>query len=172
MEYFVDRNFVTESKVSSRSTLTKIDAVYDALDDEHNELFLNSCFGKVYTVRSMQISPKLIHNLLIRRVRSENTDKLWFCLENEQAARFSFFEFTLVTNFKPDDEAEYKNRIVHNGHLFEKYFGDGDKITPSRLYDVFDNEEEDTIEEEKIKMIPTTNRYSYNIVKTVFICGR
>ncbi|KAL2524779.1 Ubiquitin-like protease domain-containing protein [Abeliophyllum distichum] len=124
MEYFVDRNFVTESKVSSRSTLTKIDTVYDALDDEHKELFVNSCFEKLYTVRSMQISPKLIHNLLIRRVRSENIDELWFCLENEQAARFSFFEFTFVTGFKPGDEAEYKNRIVQNGRLFDKYFGD------------------------------------------------
>ncbi|KAL2496295.1 Uncharacterized protein Fot_40052 [Forsythia ovata] len=37
MEYFVDINFVTESKVSSRSTLPKNDAVYDALDDEHKE---------------------------------------------------------------------------------------------------------------------------------------
>ncbi|KAL2474595.1 DUF1985 domain-containing protein [Abeliophyllum distichum] len=117
MEYFVDRNFVTESKVSSRSTLTKIDAVYDALDDEHKELFLNSCFGKLYNVRSMQISPKLIHNLLIMRC-------------------------TLVTGFKPGDEAEYKNRIVHNGQLFDKYFGDGDMITHSHLYDAFDNGEE------------------------------
>ncbi|KAL2466430.1 Uncharacterized protein Adt_42281 [Abeliophyllum distichum] len=106
MEYFVDRNFVTESKVLSRSTLTKIDAVNDALDDEHEELFQNSCFGKIYTVRSMQISPKLIHNLLIRRVRSKNMDKLWFCLGNEQAARFTFFEFTLVMGFKPGVEAE------------------------------------------------------------------
>ncbi|KAL2477432.1 uncharacterized protein Fot_46446 [Forsythia ovata] len=112
MEYFVDRNFVTESKVLSRSTLPKIDAVYDALDDEHKELFLNSCFGKLYNVRSMQISPKLIHNLLIKRVCSKNVDGLWFCLENEQATRFSFFEFMLVNGFKPGNEAEYKNRIV------------------------------------------------------------
>ncbi|KAL2520001.1 Uncharacterized protein Fot_23924 [Forsythia ovata] len=54
--------------VSSRSTLPKIDAVYDALDDEHNEIFLNSCFEKLYNVRSMQISPKLIHNMLIKRL--------------------------------------------------------------------------------------------------------
>ncbi|KAL2542525.1 Ubiquitin-like protease domain-containing protein [Abeliophyllum distichum] len=143
IEYFVDRKFVTEFKVSSRSTLTKIDAVYDALDNEYKELFFNSCFGKLYTVRSIQISPTLIHNLLIRRVRSENTDELWFCLENKQAARLSFFEFMLITSFKPGDETEYKNRIVQNGRLFDKYFGDRDKITPSRLYDAFDNEEED-----------------------------
>ncbi|KAL2549539.1 hypothetical protein Fot_11069 [Forsythia ovata] len=48
---FVDRNFVTESKVSSRSTLPKIDAVYDALDDEHKELFLNSCLRNLYNLR-------------------------------------------------------------------------------------------------------------------------
>ncbi|KAL2559260.1 uncharacterized protein Fot_03999 [Forsythia ovata] len=112
MEYFINRNFVTESKVSSRSTLQKIDAVYDALDDEHKEPFFNSCFGKLYNVRSMQISPKLIHNLLIRRVRSENIDELWFCLGNEQATQFSVFEFMFVTGFKPGNEAEYKNMIV------------------------------------------------------------
>ncbi|KAL2461633.1 Ubiquitin-like protease domain-containing protein [Abeliophyllum distichum] len=150
MEYFVDRNFVTESKVSSRSMLTKIDAVYDALDDEHKELFLNLCFGKLYTVRSMQISLKLIHNLLIRRVRSENTDELWFCLGNKQDAQFSFLEFTLVTGFKRCDETEYKNRILQNGRLFDKYFGDGDKITPSHLYDAFDNEEEDMNDKYKL----------------------
>ncbi|KAL2480464.1 DUF1985 domain-containing protein [Abeliophyllum distichum] len=127
MEYFVDRNFVTESKVSSRSTLMKIDAVYDALDDEHKELFQNSCFGKLYTVRSMQISPKLIHSLLIRR-------------------------FTLVMGFKPGDETEYKNRIVQNGRLFDKYFGDGDKITPSRLYGTFDNEKEDMDDKYKLRL--------------------
>ncbi|KAL2501270.1 hypothetical protein Fot_35118 [Forsythia ovata] len=80
-------NKQTYTIVSSRSKLPKIDAIYDALDDEHNELFLNSCFEKLYNVRSMQISPKLIHNLLIRRVRSGNADEIWFCLENEQAAR-------------------------------------------------------------------------------------
>ncbi|KAL2541772.1 Uncharacterized protein Adt_02750 [Abeliophyllum distichum] len=112
MEYFIDRNLVTESKVSSRSTLPKFDAIYDALDDEHRELFMNSCFGKLYNARTMQISPKLIHNLIITRAHSENTDELWFCLKNEQATLFSFFEFTLVTGFKPGDVAEYKNRIV------------------------------------------------------------
>ncbi|KAL2526447.1 Uncharacterized protein Adt_11501 [Abeliophyllum distichum] len=112
MEYFVDKNLVTESKVSSRSTLLKIDVVDDALDDEHEELFLNSCFRKLYNVRIMQISPKLIHNLLIKMVHSENLDELWFCLENEQATRFSFFEFKLAMGFKLGDEAEYKNRMV------------------------------------------------------------
>ncbi|KAL2558659.1 Uncharacterized protein Fot_03398 [Forsythia ovata] len=73
---FLYRNFVTKSKVSLRSTLPKTDAVYDALEDEHKELFLNSCFGKLCNVRSMQISPKLIHNILIRKAHSENTDEL------------------------------------------------------------------------------------------------
>ncbi|KAL2501850.1 uncharacterized protein Fot_35698 [Forsythia ovata] len=139
MEYFVDRTFVTESKVSSRSTLPKL----DALDDEHKELFLNSCFGKLYNVRSIKISPELIHNMVIRRVCSENADELWICLGNEQAVQFSFFEFALVTSFKPGDEVEYKNKIVQSGRLFEKYFGDGDKITPSCLYEAFNNEEDD-----------------------------
>ncbi|KAL2482057.1 uncharacterized protein Fot_43501 [Forsythia ovata] len=98
----------------------------------------------------MQISLKLIHNLLIRGVRSEIADELWFCLENEQAARFSFFEFTLVTGFKPGDEDEYKNRIVQSGRLFEKYFGDTDKITPSHLYEVFENEEDDMDDKYKL----------------------
>ncbi|KAL2552862.1 Uncharacterized protein Fot_06481 [Forsythia ovata] len=62
-----DCNYSSGPEVSSRSTLLKIDAIYDALDDEHKKLFINSCFGKLYNVRSMQISPKLIHNLLIRR---------------------------------------------------------------------------------------------------------
>ncbi|KAL2531344.1 DUF1985 domain-containing protein [Abeliophyllum distichum] len=92
MEYFVDRNLVTKFKVSLRSTLLNIDAVYDALDDEYNTLFLNSCFGKLYN---------------------------------------------------PGDEAEYKTRIVQDGWLLEKYFEDGSKITPSCLYEVFDNEEVD-----------------------------
>ncbi|KAL2529475.1 uncharacterized protein Fot_22076 [Forsythia ovata] len=152
IEYFVDKNFVTESKVSSRSTIPKIDAVNDALDDEHKELFLNLCYGNLYNVRSMQISLKLIHNLLIRRVRSENADELWFCLENEQVALFSFFEFTLVTNFKLGDEVEYKNRMVQSGRLFETYFGDGDKITLSRLYKAFDNEEDDMDNKYKLGM--------------------
>ncbi|KAL2559549.1 protein of unknown function-containing protein [Forsythia ovata] len=137
-------------EVSSRSTQPKIDAVYDALDDEHKELFINSCFGKLYNVRTMQISPKLIHNMLIKTVRLENIDELWFCLRNEQAARFSFFKFTLVTSFKPGDEAEYKNRIVQNKRLFEKYFRDRDKITPSCLCEVFENKEDDMDDKYKL----------------------
>ncbi|KAL2541946.1 Uncharacterized protein Adt_02924 [Abeliophyllum distichum] len=143
-------NLVTESKVSSRSILLKIDAVYNALDNEHNELFLNSCFENLYNVRTMQISLKLIHNLLIRKVRSKNADELWFCLENEQATRFLFFEFMLVMSFKPGDEAEYKNIIVQNRRLLEIYFGDGSKITPSHLYKAFDNEEDNMDDKYKL----------------------
>ncbi|KAL2465663.1 hypothetical protein Adt_41514 [Abeliophyllum distichum] len=68
---------------------------------------------------------------------------VFFFLENEQATRFSFFKFTFVTGFKPGDEAEYKNKIMQDERLFEKYFVDGDKITPNRLYEAFDNEEDD-----------------------------
>ncbi|KAL2541782.1 Uncharacterized protein Adt_02760 [Abeliophyllum distichum] len=69
-----------------------------------------------------------------------------------QAAQISSFKFTLVTDFKLRDEAEYKTRIVQNGRLLEKYFGDGSKITPSHLYKSFDNKEDDMDEKYKLKL--------------------
>ncbi|KAL2545542.1 hypothetical protein Fot_14775 [Forsythia ovata] len=78
IEYVVDRNLVTESKVSSRSSLPKIDAVYDALDDEHNELFINSCFGKLYNA-----IPRIAH---LFRARMQKMRLLRMCSWNSRLA--------------------------------------------------------------------------------------
>ncbi|KAL2544918.1 hypothetical protein Fot_14151 [Forsythia ovata] len=87
MEYFVDRNLVTESKVSSRSTLPKIDIVYDALDDEHKKLFLNSCFEKLTLVPCSVAGKEIPKDVLVNscltpesRAIAEVLDDLQLCV--------------------------------------------------------------------------------------------
>ncbi|KAL2514899.1 hypothetical protein Fot_28870 [Forsythia ovata] len=45
---------------------------------EIETLSFNNSFKKLYNTRIVQISLKLIHNLLIMRIHSENEDELWF----------------------------------------------------------------------------------------------
>ncbi|CAA2990750.1 Hypothetical predicted protein, partial [Olea europaea subsp. europaea] len=85
---------------ATRSNMSNVEKVYDALDDVHKETFLKSSFGKLYDIKNMKTSAPLIHNLLLRWVVSVNEDELWFCLGLEKVVRFSLYEFMLVTRLR------------------------------------------------------------------------
>ncbi|CAA2963099.1 regulator of nonsense transcripts 1 homolog isoform X2 [Olea europaea subsp. europaea] len=122
MEYIYNIGDRCDPKVTTCSNMSSVEKVYDALDDVHKEMFLNSCFGKLYNIRNMKISTQLIHNLLLRQVVSVNEDELRFCLGLKKVACFSLYEFTLVTGLNPANEEEYQSQINENGGLKTKYF--------------------------------------------------
>ncbi|CAA2934063.1 Hypothetical predicted protein [Olea europaea subsp. europaea] len=128
MEYIYNIDDRCDAKVTTRSNVSNVEKVYEALDNVHKEMFLKTCFSKLYDVRNMKISVQLIHNLLLRWVVSVNEDELWFCLGLEKAVRFCLYEFMLITGLSPANEKEYENQINEDGRLKNKYFPTSSKV--------------------------------------------
>ncbi|KAK6135334.1 hypothetical protein DH2020_030922 [Rehmannia glutinosa] len=164
MDYVYNVDDRCDAKVTTRSNLSYLDKVYDALDEVHKEMFLKSCFGKLYEMRNSKISAQLIHNLLLRRVVSVNKDELWFCLGDKKAARFSLYEFTLITGLNPAHEKEYQSQINESNRLANKYFSECDKVTPKELDEAFEEERTDMDEKYKLGLVL--------IYETVLRCGK
>ncbi|KAL2488828.1 uncharacterized protein Fot_42120 [Forsythia ovata] len=74
-------------------------------------------------------------------------------LEEEKAARLSFYEFTLITGLNPADEKDYKSQIVENKGLALKYVREANKVTPKELCDAFENEIEDMDNKYKLYLV-------------------
>ncbi|CAI9772423.1 unnamed protein product [Fraxinus pennsylvanica] len=106
MEYIYNIGDRCDAKVTTRSNVSNVKKIYEALDDVHKKMFLKSCFSKLYDIGNMKISAQLIHNLLLRRVVSVDEDELRFCLGLEKDVRFSLYEFMLVTGLSPANEEE------------------------------------------------------------------
>ncbi|CAA3032112.1 Hypothetical predicted protein [Olea europaea subsp. europaea] len=153
MEYIYNIDDRCEVKVTTRSNVSNVEKVYEALDNVHKELFLKSCFGKLYDIKNMKISAQLIHNLLLRRVVSVNEDELWFFLGLEKVARFSLYEFMLITGLSPTDENEYENQINEDGRLNNKYFPTSSKVTLKELDEAFEKELEDMDDKYKLGLV-------------------
>ncbi|KAL2541842.1 DUF1985 domain-containing protein [Abeliophyllum distichum] len=139
MEYAVDRRLCNfPGKVTANFNITNIKRVEDGLDKHHNAMLCQSFFWKFYQVRRMQFSGQIIDNLLLRLLKSENTDELWFRLGDNKVARFSLMEFLIVTGLNDGNEDEVRPNIQRSKRLLKKYFNGKTTVTPVELKSTFD----------------------------------
>ncbi|KAL2480434.1 protein of unknown function (DUF1985) [Abeliophyllum distichum] len=97
-----------------------------------------SFFWKFHQVRRMQFSGQIIDNLLLRLLKSENTDELWFRLRDNKVARFNLMEFLIVTGLNAGNEDEVRQNIQRSKRLLNKYFNGKTTVTPVELESTFD----------------------------------
>ncbi|KAL2470622.1 protein of unknown function (DUF1985) [Abeliophyllum distichum] len=86
----------------------------------------------------MQFSGQIIDNLLLRLLKLENPDELWFRLGDNKVARFSLMEFLIVTGPNADNEDEVRPNIQRSKRLLKKYFNGKTTVTPVELESTFD----------------------------------
>ncbi|KAL2454518.1 Uncharacterized protein Adt_47981 [Abeliophyllum distichum] len=140
MEYAVDRRLCDfPGKVTANcNNITNIQRVENALDKHHKAMLRQSFVWKFHQVRRMQFSGQIIDNLLLRLLKSENTDELWFRLGDNKVARFSLMEFIIVTGLNAGNEDEVRPKIQRSKRLLNKYFNGKKTVTPVELESTFD----------------------------------
>ncbi|CAA0815166.1 Unknown protein [Striga hermonthica] len=139
MEYAFDIPSTCSGVVTNRCDLKVVNHVFEELDDEHQDLFLESCFRPLVHIPELKLSSQIIHHLLMRTLKSSDNEKhaVWFKF-GENQARLGLQEFSLVTGLKIVDDPEYEvpERSSSLLHLFKKKRG---KIMRKDLLEKFDN---------------------------------
>ncbi|CAA0831132.1 Domain of unknown function (DUF1985 [Striga hermonthica] len=139
MEYAFDIPSTCFGVVTNRCDLKVVNHVFEGLYDEHQDLFLESCFRPLVHILELKLSSQIIHHLLMRTLKSSDNEKhaVWFKF-GENQARLGLQEFSLVTGLKIVDDPEYEipERSSSLLHLFKKKRG---KIMRKDLLEKFDN---------------------------------
>ncbi|XP_052176003.1 uncharacterized protein LOC127790500 [Diospyros lotus] len=137
MEYVVDVKDRVRGKISNRCRIQMIHDVYYSLDAEHKDLFTKSCFGHLLNVANMKIALQMVHQLILRSVKTSKQNEVWFKFGN-QLARFGLEEFTLVTGLKAG-ELEFEDESLGlQCHLLQNHFKKNKgKITRKQLLSAF-----------------------------------
>ncbi|CAA0841582.1 Unknown protein [Striga hermonthica] len=136
--------------VTNRCDLKVVEHVFKNLDDEHKDLFVESCFRPLVHIPELKLASQLIHHLVARTLKSPDNEKdamtlkspdnekddVWFKF-GEKEARFGLQEFSLVSGLKIVDDVSYEvpKRSSSLLDLFKEKKG---KIMKKDLLEQFD----------------------------------
>ncbi|KAL2456471.1 Ulp1 protease family protein [Abeliophyllum distichum] len=121
MEYFIDVEERVRGKISNRCKLEIINEVYYGLDSEHQQKFTDSCFGHLLSVAEIKISLQIIHQCIVRAVRTLKENEVW-CKFGNKIARFGLEEFVLITGLKAGELESEDENLGLQSDLIQKYF--------------------------------------------------
>ncbi|CAA3020171.1 Hypothetical predicted protein [Olea europaea subsp. europaea] len=109
-----------------------IDEVFYSLDDKHQDLFTNSCFGHLLSLRNIKLASQLVHQLILRSISTSKENEVYIKV-GDKLARFGLQEFTLVTglnagNLENEDLTLGQNFILI-GETFQTEEARQDEVT-------------------------------------------
>ncbi|CAA0823784.1 Unknown protein [Striga hermonthica] len=124
--------------VTNRCDLKVVEHVFKNLDNEHQDLFVESCFRPLVHIPELKLSSQLIHHVVERTLKSPDNEKdvVWFKF-GEKEARFGLQEFSLVSGLKIVDDVSYEVPKISSSllDLFKEKKG---KIMKKDLLEQFD----------------------------------
>ena len=132
---------VYKSKITNLCNLGVIEEIKKKLNPPQLDLFTRSCFGHFLDLQELNISPQLIHQLLLREVKTQDhPEELWFFICGNKV-RFAKEEYGLITGLNfgefEGDEFTLKDELPHR--LLHKYFGSADRIKLEQFQVVYHN---------------------------------
>ncbi|KAL2500528.1 uncharacterized protein Fot_34376 [Forsythia ovata] len=137
MEYFIDVEERVREKINNRCKLEIINEVYYALDSNHQKNFTDSCFGHLLSVAEIKISPQIVHQCIVRTVRTLKENEVW-CKFGNKIARFGLEEFVLVTGLKAGELESDDENLGLKSDLIQKYFNKSKgKVVRRQLLNTF-----------------------------------
>ncbi|CAA0834161.1 Unknown protein [Striga hermonthica] len=124
--------------VTNRCDLKVVEHVFKNLDDEHQDLFVESCFRPLVHIPELKLSSQLIHHLVARTLKSPDNEKddVWFKF-GENEARFGLQEFFLVSGLKIVDDVSY-DVPKRSSSLLDLFKENKGKIMKKGLLEQFD----------------------------------
>ncbi|GER51582.1 hypothetical protein STAS_28975, partial [Striga asiatica] len=140
MEYAFDIPSTCLGVVTNRCNLKVANHVFKNLDDEHKDLFVESCFRSLVHIPDLKFSSQIIHHLLQRTLKSSENEKdvVWFKF-GEKEARFGLQEFFLVSELKIVDNVASYEVPKRSSSLLNLFKGKRGKITKKDLLNQFDD---------------------------------
>ncbi|XP_022895266.1 uncharacterized protein LOC111409451 [Olea europaea var. sylvestris] len=114
-----------------------IDEVFYSLDEKHQDLLTNSCFGHLLCLRKIKLASQLVHQLILRSISTSKENEV-FIKVGDKLARFGLQEFTLVTGLKAGDLENEDPKLGQNCRLVkERFKRSNGKIKRGLLLQVF-----------------------------------
>lgn len=80
------------------------------LYEEHKSIFRRYCFSHFLDVKELKLSAQLLHNILLREVKSD-LKKMWFMIGHKNIS-FSIEEFALVIGLNCNISYEPNTEIM------------------------------------------------------------
>ncbi|CAH9065535.1 unnamed protein product [Cuscuta europaea] len=131
--------------------------VQSALTKKQLEEFKKLPWGHLISVPEMQFSGQIIHSLLLRLVRDQPDDELWFCIQGK-LLKFTYADFCRISGIKASREKPvFSTGEEVRGKVFEKYFAGSTDITFKTL-------------KEKLKAFKPKRGDSTDPLKLVSLC--
>ncbi|KAL2501255.1 uncharacterized protein Fot_35103 [Forsythia ovata] len=121
MEYFIDLEERVRGKISNRCKLEIINEVYYALESNYQKKFTDSCFGHLLSVAEIKISLQIVHQCIVRAVKTLKENEIW-CKFGNKIAKFGLEEFVLVTGLKAGELELDDENLCLKSDLIQKYF--------------------------------------------------
>ncbi|CAH9096236.1 unnamed protein product [Cuscuta epithymum] len=112
-----------------------VSLVKGALTKDQLQEFRNLPWGHLLSVPDIQFSGQIIHALLLRLVKDQPADELWFLIQG-RLLKFTYADFCRISGLKSSAENPVFNDDdeVH-GTLIDKYFRGSTNITYKMLKD-------------------------------------
>lgn len=110
-----------KGRPSQKCSLHKFDYVREMLDDVHQKMLMESCFGQICQMKRIPFSAQLIHQLVMGMIGTKKQNEVWFSIGGKPT-RFSLYEFTLITGLRASEEPSLEFHIVNNDRLVKKHF--------------------------------------------------
>ncbi|KAL2461907.1 DUF1985 domain-containing protein [Abeliophyllum distichum] len=103
------------------------------------------CFGPYLDLKETLIQAQLIHQLLLRQVKQQNINELWFNISGK-LVRFSIEEFCLISGLRCVDNGDFTKYRMRDSTIKEKYFKKYDSISTECVENVFKELPSDTVD--------------------------
>ncbi|CAA3028198.1 Hypothetical predicted protein [Olea europaea subsp. europaea] len=117
----MDAEDIVNVKISNRCRMKLIDEVFYSLDDKYQDLFTNSCFGRLLSLRNIKLASQLFHQLILRSTSTSKENEV-FIKVGDKLARFGLQEFILVTGLKVGDLENEDPKLGQNSRLVKERF--------------------------------------------------
>ncbi|CAA2984162.1 Hypothetical predicted protein [Olea europaea subsp. europaea] len=120
-DYVIPIEHRIKGRPSQKSFLQKLDYVREILDDVHQEMLMESCFGHLYQMKRIPFSAQLVHQIVLRMIVTKKQNDIWFSIGGKPT-RFSLYEFSLIKGLRASEEPSLELHIVTNDRLVKKHF--------------------------------------------------
>ncbi|PHT70951.1 hypothetical protein T459_26055 [Capsicum annuum] len=114
--------------VSVHTNCSIVNELKDKFTKVQLDLFRNTCFGYFSYLPPVCIQNQLIHDMLLRKVLSSRSDKIWIQV-NETKLQFGLSEFAVISGLKCTVDVTLACNLSQSSRLMNLYFPNQSKVT-------------------------------------------
>ncbi|CAI9764566.1 unnamed protein product [Fraxinus pennsylvanica] len=126
-----------DATITTRCRLQIVHDVWEKLDTNYQKKLRESCFGSLLRLRDIRLASQIIHQLLLRKLKTGKKEEVWFKIGGKRT-RFGLEEFVLVTGFIAGNDDNVDETLGAECRILKEYFKKSvGKITKGDAYNAF-----------------------------------